>query len=113
MPACERAALEVAQAQAGLQLAVVVLDSPADLGQPDEFFDGGIFGQGGQPVAGGLIGFGRPFGQQPAAWQAAVVFAGMSRLAGRTRMATKWLVMAASGLPLVALVPCRQVTGWI
>ena len=37
----------------------------------------------------------------------------MSRLAGRTRMATKWLVMAASGLPLVALVPCRQVTGWI
>src|SRR5260370_36681604 len=37
----------------------------------------------------------------------------MSRLAGRTRMATKWLVMAAVGLPLVALVPCRQVTCWI
>ena len=36
----------------------------------------------------------------------------MSRLAGRTRIARKWLVMAASGLPLVALVPCRQVTGW-
>ena len=35
----------------------------------------------------------------------------MPRLAGWTRMATKWLVMAAPGLPLVALVPCRQVTG--
>ena len=34
----------------------------------------------------------------------------MSRLAGRTRIARKWLVMAAAGLPLVALVPCRQVT---
>ena len=37
----------------------------------------------------------------------------MSRLAGRTRMARKWLAMAAAGLPLVALVPWRQVTGWI
>jgi hypothetical protein len=37
----------------------------------------------------------------------------MRRLAGRTRTARKWLVMAAVGLPLVALVPCRQVTGWI
>src|ERR1035441_905090 len=35
----------------------------------------------------------------------------MSRLAGRTRMARKQLGMAASGLLLVALVPCRQVTG--
>src|SRR5262249_60165558 len=35
----------------------------------------------------------------------------MWRLAGRTRMARKWLVMAASGLPLLVLVPRRQVTG--
>ena len=35
----------------------------------------------------------------------------MSLLAGRTRMARKWLVINALGLPLVALVPCRQVTG--
>ncbi len=35
----------------------------------------------------------------------------MSRLAGRTRIATRQLVMAAVGLPLAALVPCRQVTG--
>ena len=36
----------------------------------------------------------------------------MSRLAGRTRIATNQLVMAASGLLLAVLVPCRQVTGW-
>src|SRR5262249_61645909 len=35
----------------------------------------------------------------------------MGRLAGRTWMARKWLVMAASGLPLLVLVPRRQVTG--
>ena len=34
----------------------------------------------------------------------------MSRLAGRTRIARKWLVIEASGLSLAALVPCRQVT---
>ena len=87
VPAGEGAALEVVQAQAGLELAVVVLDPPADLGQADELAGGGVFGQGGQPV--------------------------IRRLAGRTRMARKWLVMAASGLPRVALVPCRQVTGWM
>jgi hypothetical protein len=37
----------------------------------------------------------------------------MSRLAGRTRIARKLLLMAAVGLPLMALVPCRQVTGAI
>src|SRR6266581_1225849 len=58
VPAGERAALEVVQAQAGLQLAVVVLDPPSDLGQAHELFDGGVLGEGGQPVAGGLIGFG-------------------------------------------------------
>src|SRR2546430_13232902 len=35
----------------------------------------------------------------------------MSRLAGRTRIARKQLVIEAVGLALVALVPCRQVTG--
>jgi len=37
---------------------------------------------------------------------------GMRRLAGRTRIARKWLVMAAAGVAAGALVPCRQVTGW-
>ncbi len=31
--------------------------------------------------------------------------------AGRTRMARNQLAMAASGLSVLALVPCRQVTG--
>ena len=35
----------------------------------------------------------------------------MSRLAERTRIAAKQLVIEASELPLVVLVPCRQVTG--
>ena len=34
----------------------------------------------------------------------------MSRLAGRTRIARKQLVIEASGLPLAPLVPCRHVT---
>ena len=76
VPAVEGAALEVVKSQAGLQLAVVVLDPPPDLGQPDQLAEGGVFGQGGQPVAGGLVSFGRPFGQQPAGGQAAVGGAG-------------------------------------
>jgi len=40
VPAVEGAALEVVKSQAGLQLAVVVLDPPPDLGQPDQFFQG-------------------------------------------------------------------------
>ena len=52
------------------------LDPPPDFGQPDEFPDGGVSGQGGQPVVSGLVRLGWPFGQQPASWQAAVVGAG-------------------------------------
>ena len=76
VPAGEGAAFEVVQAEAGFQFAVVVLDPPADLGQPDELGDRGVFGQVGQPVVGGLVGFGGPFGQQPALRQAAVGGAG-------------------------------------
>ena len=45
VPAGVGAAFEVAQAQAVLELAVVVLDPPADLGQADEFGDGGAGGR--------------------------------------------------------------------
>ena len=72
VPAQVGAAFEVVQSQAGLELAVVVLDPPSDLGQAHQLFQGDVFGQGGQPVAGGLVGLGRPFGQQPAGGQAAV-----------------------------------------
>src|SRR6266542_3145484 len=76
VPAGERAALEVGQAEAGFQLAVVVLDPPPDLGQADQLGDGGGLREVRQPVASGLAGCGGPFGQQPAFWQAAVVAAG-------------------------------------
>src|SRR5260221_7454613 len=76
VPAGEGGALEVVQAEAGLQLAVVVLDPPADLGQPGQLGDGGVRREVRQPAIGGLIGFGRPFGQQPALRQAAIGRAG-------------------------------------
>jgi hypothetical protein len=113
VPAGERAALEVVQAEAVFEFAVVVLDPPPDLGQAGQLGDGGIGGQVRKPVIGRLFGAGGPFGQQPALCRLPSGARGMSRLAGRTRVATKWLVMAASGLPLLALAPCRQVTGWI
>src|SRR5262249_58415304 len=72
----ERAAFEVVQAEAGSELAVVVLDPPSDLGQAYQFGDGGVCGEGGQPVVGGFFGFGWPFGQQPAFWQGAAGAAG-------------------------------------
>ena len=52
------------------------LDPPPDLGQAGQLVEGSVFWQGGQPVIGGLIGVGRPFGQQPAGGQAAVGLAG-------------------------------------
>jgi site-specific DNA recombinase len=52
------------------------LDPPSDLGQAHQLFEGGVLRQGGQPVIGGLVGRGRPLGQQPASWKAAVGFPG-------------------------------------
>jgi len=54
VPAGERSALEVVQAEAGFQLAVVVLDPPPDLGPADQLGDRGVLREGGQPVTGGL-----------------------------------------------------------
>ena len=65
VPAQVGAAFEVAQAEAVLELAVVLLDPPPDLRQADEFCDGLIGRQGGQPVIGGLIGFGWPSVSSP------------------------------------------------
>ena len=52
------------------------LDPPADLGQAHQLSDRSAWREGGQPVVRWLVGFGRPFGQQPAFWQAAVSRAG-------------------------------------
>ena len=113
VPAGEGSAFEVGQAEAGFQLAVVVLDPPADLGQPDELGDRGVFGQVRQPVAGGLGRFGGHSASSQHSGRLPSAARGMRRLAGRTRIVRKWLVIAAPGLPGVILVPCRQVTGWV
>src|SRR5260370_3396238 len=52
------------------------IHAPPDLGQAHHRLDGGVLRQGGQPVVSGLVGFGRPFGQQPALGQGAVGAAG-------------------------------------
>src|SRR3954468_13191130 len=63
MPAGKGAALKVGKAQSGLEFAVVMLDPPADLGQPDQGPQPNVGGQSGQPVVGGLALTRWPFGQ--------------------------------------------------
>ena len=58
------------------------LDPPSDLAQADQLGDGGVGREGGQPVIGGLIGCGGPFGQQPALRQAAIGCAGDAAVGG-------------------------------
>ncbi len=72
LPAGEGAAFEVGEAESDLQLAVVMLDPPADLGQPYQVPQPDVGRQSGQPVVGGLALAGRPFGQQPALGQLGV-----------------------------------------
>jgi hypothetical protein len=50
VPAEKGADYEVVQAEAVFDLAVVVLDPPADLGDADQFAQQDVGGQGGQPV---------------------------------------------------------------
>jgi hypothetical protein len=58
VPTTEAAALEVVKTKAVFELAVVVLDAPAQLGQPDQLLKRGVLGQAGQPVLDrlGLVG---------------------------------------------------------
>ena len=93
VPAAVAAALEVVEAEGVFELAVVVLDAPAQLGQPDQLGERGVGGQGGEPVVGRRLGAGGPFGQQPADRQLGRGrgrrAAQLAMLAGRTRSATK------------------------
>ena len=66
VPARPGTPLEVVQAQAVLEVAVVVLDAPADLGRTDQVGDRGVGRQVGQPVIGRRLDAVRPFDQQPA-----------------------------------------------
>ena len=63
MPAEVAAAFEVVQSQAVLEFPVVVLDPPPDLRQAHQGLDVGVRVEGGQPVVGGLVVAGWPFGQ--------------------------------------------------
>jgi len=65
MPTGERSALEVIQAQVVLQLPVVLLDPPADLGPVDQLLQSALLRQGGEPVLEGFRRSRGPLHQQP------------------------------------------------
>ncbi len=65
MEAAPASAFEVAEAEFLLELLVVALDAPAQLGEIDQARPGNVVGKGGEPILRGLLlGF-RPFDQQP------------------------------------------------
>jgi len=109
VPADERAAFEVVDAQAGLEFPVVVFDSPADLRERARVFSGvrvSILDSQylvGSAASGGHSTISRHAGRLPSS------ALGMSRLAGRIRMARKRERIAALGLVGLAFVPLRQV----
>jgi hypothetical protein len=63
-PADPGAAFEVVEAEAGLQLAVVVFDAPPAFRQMDQVAQGRIGGQVAQPVVAGFVLAGRPLHEQ-------------------------------------------------
>src|SRR5699024_12415138 len=69
---------EVVQAEAVFEFAVVVLDAPADLSEPDEVGDRSLGRKGGSPGVGGLVRVGGPFDQQPAFRSGSVSVAGQA-----------------------------------
>ena len=82
VPAGEPATLEVAQAQAGLQLAVIMLDPPSGSSPCGPARRLGVSRQKvRQPVIDQLIGSGQPFGEQPTLQQAAIGRTGNIRFA--------------------------------
>ena len=65
MEASPAATLIVAEAEFLLEVLVVALDTPAQLGQMDQVAQPGGLGQGGEPVFGRLGLARRPFDEQP------------------------------------------------
>jgi hypothetical protein len=100
----------VVQAEAVFEFAIVVLDTPADLGQPYQTAAGSRAGRIEQPMVGGLGCAGRPLGQQPALGQAPVCGAGDVAV-GRPHPQREILDrIAAVGLPGDFLDPWRHTT---
>src|SRR5215471_13198732 len=65
MPALPAAALVMVQPQFLLELLVVLLHPPAQLGQPHQAAPRDLLGQVGQPILGRCYRVRRPFDQQP------------------------------------------------
>src|ERR1700738_1199846 len=65
MEASPASALEVSQSKLLLQLLIVTLDAPAQLGQVDETLKGDVLWQRGRPVFGRLLLAFWPFNQKP------------------------------------------------
>ena len=88
VPAGVGAAFEVVEAEAGFEFWVVVFDAPADLGQADEFGQGNVVVEVGEPVVGGFGGVVGPLGEQPTGGQ--VFKAGSSPACSRRYAATQF-----------------------
>jgi hypothetical protein len=86
------------------------LHPPADLGQTHQVTQSGVGGQAGQPVIGGLGGSRGHSAKSQHSGRLPSAPRGMSRLAGRTRRATKRERSAAVGFVFVFVLPWRQVT---
>src|SRR4028118_1861828 len=65
MEAAPASPLIVSKPKFLLELLVVALDPPAQLGKLDEALEGDVLGQGGEPVLRRLLRLGRPLDQQP------------------------------------------------
>src|SRR3982751_5171059 len=63
--AAPAAALVVPEPKFLLELLVVALDAPSELGEFDQALEGDILGQGREPVFGGLLLAFRPLDQEP------------------------------------------------
>ena len=68
MEAAPTASFVVAQPEFLLQFLIIPFDDPAMFGQMNEFYQGGVGRQSGEPVLGWFRFPGRPFDQQPFFW---------------------------------------------
>src|SRR5215208_1086706 len=53
------------ESQLVLEFLEITLDTPPDLGQPDQLLEFDILGNGGKPIASRFLFAGRPFDQEP------------------------------------------------
>src|SRR5438046_1965201 len=78
VPAAVGAAFEVIETERVFELAIVVLDPPAQLREPNELLERRVRGEIGEPVLGRLGCLRRPFAEQPVDWQLLAVLMGVA-----------------------------------